>query len=497
MASRRLSVRALWGFASWALPLAVVFFVTPMLLDAMGPERFGVLMISLVTPLIAAQLDFGIALSAVRRLAATLAAGRVEASTLLTIGTALALCGLALGSLLWIVAVPVSDGLGFSAVLGNTEGAHLMRLCGLWGTVTLVCSLPGLVARATQSFVLITLIQTAATATLWIGALVMVRANQQLADIVLLGVGLNILFAIVTAYAIRRRLIWRTPIRLETRLLLGDWKYSMGMFVSQIASTLVYQFDRVLIAAVGSPALAGAYALCINLANKLMAAVVALTAFVFPHASGLHVSGGRAAVEDLLHALDRSVIVLVVPVVLPGCALAGSFLSLWVGEFATPELSATFRLLWLAFAIASLSVPVGNILAASGQTALAARFAWLTAAVVVTSIVALVPRFGLRGAGIGVLLGMATSLLFNVAARRSLNVTQAPGRLRFWVGITCGVAAQAVVLWLAPAPVATWLGLIVVTTATWSAFYIARVIFGMLSPEEARLLKGLAARPRS
>ena len=72
----RVSVRAFWGLASWLLPLIVVFLLTPRLLHLLGPERFGILMVLLVTPVIASQIDFGLALSAVRRLAADLNKGR-------------------------------------------------------------------------------------------------------------------------------------------------------------------------------------------------------------------------------------------------------------------------------------------------------------------------------------------------------------------------------------------------------------------------------------
>jgi len=92
-------VRALWGLASWALPLALVFVVTPYLLRALGAERFGVLMIILVTPLLASQMELGITSSAVRRLAATLATGRVGAGrTLATFTVALGAIGILLGA---------------------------------------------------------------------------------------------------------------------------------------------------------------------------------------------------------------------------------------------------------------------------------------------------------------------------------------------------------------------------------------------------------------
>ena len=61
----------------------MVFLLTPRLLHLLGPERFGILMILLVTPVIATQFDFGLALSAVRRLAADLRQGQIDGSGIL------------------------------------------------------------------------------------------------------------------------------------------------------------------------------------------------------------------------------------------------------------------------------------------------------------------------------------------------------------------------------------------------------------------------------
>ena len=58
------------GLASWLVPLLVAFLLTPRLLHLLGPERFGILMVALVTPAIASQMDLGLASTAVRRFAA-------------------------------------------------------------------------------------------------------------------------------------------------------------------------------------------------------------------------------------------------------------------------------------------------------------------------------------------------------------------------------------------------------------------------------------------
>lgn len=493
MQTRRLSARSFWGLASWGLPLAVIFFITPELLHALGSQKFGVLMIVLITPLVAVQLDLGVTSSGVRQLAALLVTGKVDAGrTLVTLGVALGLIGSALGAAVWLAASPMSSWLGFKETLGTSHGIDLVRACSLWIAITVATLLPGLVARAAQALIWITAIQTMSAVILWIGALLIVRADRSLVDVVVLGTGLSIAAPVATGLALRSRVDWIGPPRFDSRLLAANRKFSSGMFSSQIASMLVYQGDRVLISAVASPAIAGAYALCVNLTNKTLGAVVALTSFVFPHATGLHAQGHREKIEQLLQALDRAVVVVIVPLLVPGWILAEPFLALWLGKFSTPELATAFRVLWLAFALAAFAVPIGNVLAASGNSALAARFSWLTAIVVLGSIVVLVPAYGLIGAAISTLLGMCTSLLFRMAAKRTLRFSAAPSSRRFWFGVACGVLAQAIVLALS-GDVERWSTLLLVGGGAWAVFYFVRVIFGLVSPEERQLLERLLA----
>jgi O-antigen/teichoic acid export membrane protein len=259
---------------------------------------------------------------------------------------------------------------------------------------------------------------------------------------------------------------------------------------------LVYQGDRILISALGSPAIVGAYSLCANVANKTLAAVVALTSFVFPHAAALYVTESTNEIEALSHALNRAVTILVVPLLLPGWVLAGPFLSLWLGEFNSVELTTAFRILWLAFAIPAFAVPIGNILISSGRAALAARFSWLTAIVVLGSMIFLVPNYGLLGATVAMLLGMSTSFLFRFAAHRTLGIHAASGFRRFWWGLGLGVLAQVGVLAAIDDGVASWPALFAAATAAWSIFYLVRVVFAVLSPEEEQLLKRFLASQR-
>ena len=206
----RLSGRALWGLASWALPLVVVFVVSPKLLHALGADRFGVLMIALVTPLIAAQLDFGIASTAVRYIASASRGGVVDAGeTLLSLFAAFFLIGLAYGVVLWTCAGAISEALGFESALGVPEGRALVRACAVWFAVSLWTMLPGVAARAFQCLLLIAVLQTLSTLALWVTAWLLIREGRSIEAVAWLGTGLGAVIAAITLAFISGRIDWK------------------------------------------------------------------------------------------------------------------------------------------------------------------------------------------------------------------------------------------------------------------------------------------------
>lgn len=495
---RRLSVLAFWGLASWALPLAIVFIISPKLLHLLGAERFGVLMIALVTPLIAVQLDLGITTAAVRGLAAQMSSGKVDAGrTLFTLAVTLALIGFVLGAALWAAAPRVSNALGFAATLGPAHSVELIRVCALWAMISLAALVPGLVARAGQALVLISIVQTAVAVSLWLGAWMLLRQGMTLVHVIGLAIVLTVLSAGVTLLAIRSMIDWRGPVRFAGKALTEDARFSAGMFAAQAAGTLVNQGDRLLVAALGSTGMAGLYALCMNIANKSVAAVVAINSFVLPHAASLRAAGRADATPGLLHALERAVMVLIAPLLVPGLLLAETFLRLWLGSFATPELATAFRIMLIAFAILSLSVPISSVLVGSGDAGLNARYAWLTVVVVLGSMVFTVPRFGLVGAALAVLLGYATSILFAFRARRRLGIPAAAGRGRFWSGLLVGGGVQAALIATLASRTEGWIGLLALGAGAWASFYVARAAVAALSPEERQLLQRMTGKTES
>lgn len=486
----RLSGRAFWGLASWALPLVVVFIVSPKLLHALGADRFGVLMIALVTPLIAAQLDFGIASTAVRYIAAASRGGVVDAGeTLLSLFAAFFLIGFAYGAVLWICAGAISEVLGFQAALGATEGRALVRACAVWFAFSLWTMLPGVTARAFQCLLLIAVLQTLSTLALWVTAWLLIREGRSVEAVAWLGIGLGIVISAITLASLSRHIDWKQRVRLRLGILKSEVGFSAGMFAAQAANAFSYQGDRLLVSTLASPAVAGLYALCVNVANKTTAAVAAMSGFAFPHAAELLAANRSERIGGLLQSLDRAITVLIVPVVLPALLLAEPFLALWIRDFATQEVVFAFRILVVAFALPAFAVPLSNVLAGVGRSDLLARFAWLTVVVLFVSSALLVPRLGLVGAALAMLCANSTTFLFSRIGRRALQLGPVKGRARFWVGILLGCLVQlAPLLWLTR-NAASWAVLLAGGLITWALFYLTRMALRILSPEERDLIE--------
>jgi len=494
----RLATRAFWGFVGWGMPLIVVFFVTPGLLRALGVEQFGVLMIIFIAPLIAVHLDLGLVTVGMRRVALRLTQGKVDAGgTLASLTLALGAIGVLLSTALVVMSVQVSSALGFNSVLGAGESSTLLRACAAWIVINFLASVPALVARAAQALTWLAATQTLTTAALWLGALLLARGAQPLSYIVTLGLTLSAVSAIATLFAVRRRIDWSGPFRIKRELIVDDAHFAAGTFASQVAGTIVFHGDRVLVSLLGSPAMAGAYALCVNVANKTLAAIVAMTSFAFPHASGLTAPRDRRQFEELSQSLDRAVIVVIAPALALGVLLAEPFLRLWLGEFSSAELVTAFQILWVAFAIPAFAVPMSYLLAASGDANLAARFSILAAIVVLVTMAILIPPLGLAGAAFAMLLGMLVSPVFSLAVRRKLQLPHGSNRARFWLGVGCGLVVELALLVLLVATIDTWVELLLIGVGAWVAFYLTRGTLRLLSVEEMQLVHKLAKTIRN
>ncbi len=275
-----------------------------------------------------------------------------------------------------------------------------------------------------------------------------------------------------TVVGLHRLIDWRRPIRFAPSLLFEDARFSAGMFAAQAAGTLVNQGDRVLVA----HSARRRWPACTHLHQhrKQVGSGGSGHYFVRVSACG-RPAGLRTARGDdglVMRSIERS------PLYYSGfgtgAVAGGDFLGLWLGDFATPEWPPRFESFWSHLPSWPLRYrSVTFSLRAESRGCLRATPGSRPARV--WHDVLLVPRFGLVGAAGAMLLGYSTSLLFAANARRTLRIPPAERRVRFWLGLALGCAAQwrCCSAWSAGYRLAWVLAL---GTAAWASFYLVRAI---------------------
>lgn len=500
MPPRSLLTQALWSLTAWLMPVAVVFVLTPPLLQQLGTAGFGVLMLVLLVPTMAVLCDFGLGATAVRELAIALERRDGRVSMLLRqFAIALIAAGALVGAGLWLAAPSLTTALG----LASTEGGDaLLRHCAVWAALAIALQPPALLARAMQRLKLLAAVQTTAVAALWLGAWWLTRDGRMALAVTWLGMALTASAALTLLLILRPGVAAPglaggagvttavVPSAAAERL-----RFASGIFGTQVASVLVFQADRYLVAALAGAAVAGAYAALINLANKLVAVIGGLTAFLFPHFAGLFGTGRADDIRVAVNASERIALLLVLPTVMPALLLSGPFLHLWLGDQARAEWTPALQLLYCGFAISALGAPIGQAVFGRGDSHFAAIFAWLTAGTLLIAMPLLAPRYGLTGAAAATALALSTSLVFQIAGRRRLVIARDEGTGALMLGMVAGCAVQALIGAMLRPWATGWLLLLLIALLIWSAFFAARLLLGRLSPEE-RLLLSILNRQR-
>jgi len=495
--------RSLWSFASWLLPLVVVFIAIPPLLAALGPARFGVTMIVLLTPNLAVLLDWGLTASGVRRVAVLSAAGPIAVfPELASLAMAFVAAGAIASLAVWAVAVHAVHWLEFDQALEAADAVSLLQACAVWLGVCLASAVPSVVARGQQRFALMTLVQTVATAALWLGALGIATEHRPLAAIAWLGCGLAVLAALATVWPLRKTLGWDSRPIFSWQSVAAHGHFAGGMLGTQLATVLTFHADRFAVSALAGPTVAGAYALAVGLANRGNAAIAALTAALYPRFSAQLANGDRASVLAAVNRWERVTLLLLAPTLLPIWFLSPAAFALWLGGQAPEAIAQSFRWLWLGFACAAISLPAAQAAYADGRSRLTMAFAIITATVALGAIAWLVPTWHAEGAAWAMTAALSTAILFRARARAAVRdaVGAAPAAAkneapvltrRSLAGLALGFVVQLLVLVPMGGASNRWLALVLVLLATLIAFFSARAIIRALFVEEHELMQRL------
>jgi O-antigen/teichoic acid export membrane protein len=481
--------------AGWLVPVIVALVATPWVLHALGAARFGVWALCLLIASLLPTLDLGYGIASVREIARAPdpAERRTIAREMLTVG----LLSAAVFSLLALVAgTMVARWLSFDEAVSAGEADRLMTLLVPWIALACINAALTVLPRALEQFVALAWLGIASNVALWAGTSALASQNASLSALLLFGAFVQAAVA-VALVLINRKLSgrWPLPVSRLSRLPRSS-AFAWASFSNSLTSLATYHADKALVSAFLGPAAAGLYTIAANIANKLLGLIAALAAVVYPRVASLHGAGDGRATAHLYAVASRIALAVTLALATIGLVLAERFLRLWLGSVVTHELVGAFRLLIVAYVIASGAVVASNVLSGQGNARRGAFFAAAGGVITVLAGWLLIPRAGLIGAGIAALLGMSQAALFDIWVRRELKAEHpAAGSpwSRPWLGYALAVAAAGAATWACAQFIQGWVGLAVAASAGLATWLTVWFWGGFALPEEREIARRLMA----
>jgi O-antigen/teichoic acid export membrane protein len=403
-------------------PLIVAVFAVPILVHALGVDRFGILTLAWAAIGYFSLFDLGLGRALTQSASAAIGGGRSEDLPLLTITalTAMTLLG-AVGGLIFAVATPALVEHVFKIPLSlrpeTTTSFYL--LCISLPFVLATAGLRG-IFEAHQEFGVATALKVPYAIFNFVAPLAVLPFSHSLVPVVGILVVGRIIGCMAHFIVARHRhpfLRKRVPMNREVVLPLlrtGGW-----MTVSNIISPLMVNFDRFVVGALMSVTAVAYYATPYDMVMKLLILPGALLGVLFP-AFASTFERNRSETVVLYDRTIRLMLLAVFPPVLLLVAFAHEGMQLWLGADFARQSSVVVQ--WLAVGV--LINSVGQISFAAmqgvGRSDLTAKLHAMELPVYAALLFVLTRSLGLRGVAIAwtMRVGIDTSMLLWMSVRR-------------------------------------------------------------------------------
>lgn len=492
VSARRIATNTLWNVGGQVLPLLVGIAVLPFLIKMMGIERYG--FITLVWVLIgyAGLFDFGISRAMTRIVAQRLARGdsrgalhvaNVSTNYLLIFGLIL---GVAMATCSELI---VERWLNISPAL-HQEALHSMWLLSLSIPVVMLSTGYRGCLEAYQKFGLINLIRVVLGVATYIGPLVALMFSSRLEYVVAFVVLMRFVSNFAHAMVCRRhcgfvfRPRWPDAPTSKELFSLGGW-----ISVSNLVSPLLTYLDRLILGGLVMMQMVAYYATSYDLISKMLIIPFAITAALFPVASGL--TPGSDVAKKLYLGTIRVLFVVMFPVVFAVVALAEPGLQLWLGTDFARHGAPVLQVLALGILLNTLAQAPATMIQATGHPKWMAVLHVIELPVFVFALWVLTEKYGIMGTAMAAAgrFGLDALILFLLATRNLVHIPFKP------MAVLPPAGVAALLLGAAAMEKAAWLSLL--TAMAGVLLFAVYAWFLLLKQEERSRLLGFLMRNAS
>lgn len=483
------------SLAGLLAPIAAFVVAAPKVVEGLGRERFGVLMVVVAVTTLVTSMDLGLGAGGVRLVARASGKGDMVAVAEVVrevftvfVGLAILVAGAGLA-----LADPLAALLFPSASLPSAETRQVVALAAVLAAVAFVGAGTAVLPRGMEAMPFVSALQGLYSTAIWLGAWGLVAFGQGLVAILGWLVVTNLLLALAFAawglYHCPGTSFRPTRKLAHLRDAIG---FNAFAFAAQINAALVNNLDKLLISSVLGPVSVAHYSLVSNIAAKLPMVAAALAAFVYPRAAHLSTADANAPIQDLYVRVSRYLTLALAPLTVLMLLLAQPALQLWMGDAFRREMAWPALVLVAAYAIAAVSVVPSLVFNALGNSRVGALFSGIAVLLTAAGSLALIAPLGVLGVALGVLIGMLQGVVYAGLLERSLGLGWFRSRRRFLVQVSVCLAAQALVLFALRGFVSGWASLAAIGALGGCTFFAAWIAFGFASADDRALVQRLA-----
>jgi O-antigen/teichoic acid export membrane protein len=494
---QRVAHNVLWGAAGQVWALVLLLVSVPIVVHGLGESAYGIYVLVSVLLGYVAFLDLGLTPAVVRSIAIHHASGD-SARLSQIVGTALALLtglGILGGALLWLLApVIVNSVLQVPADLRDAARI-VLEITAVGFAGNMVLTLFGAIPQGLQRldlFTVRTIVLATATAVVQILA---VKLGGGLVWVAGLTVAVN-MASLLVFVIVARRLLPQVSFRprFNRRAFSELSGFGLMRFLNQGSGQVVFQLDRVIVAAFLPIRAVTLYAVPLSIAQKFTTVQFIFSGAFFPAASELHGGQETDRLRRLYIASLKLSLVMVLPLVILVAAFARPLLTTWIGPDFGESSSQILVVLAIAYGLATLVGVPALASDATGHAHYTAGFALLSAAINLSLTVLLVPRLGPVGAAYALLINAASQgIVFVYVVQRWFVRVPLLLILRRAVvrPLLAGVVPAVYALLLAPY-LGSFPAVIAATVIGAAIFALMTIVVGVWDERELQLARAVA-----
>jgi O-antigen/teichoic acid export membrane protein len=438
-----------WNLLGALLPIPVALVCIPLLVGALGVERFGVLGIAWMLLGYFGMFDFGLAQSTTRSVSRAVAAGRPEKVRALAFGSVLlhSALGLIGGAIFALLASWLATSV-FNLpedLVGETCTA-LYWLAASVPAMVVTAALRGML-EGLQRFDAVNLIRIPASMLNYAGPVIALYFGTGLPLVVAVIVVAR--FAVLAAYVLAclRALPQSHGGRLAKGELLALASYGGWLTASNLVNPLIIAADRFIIAAAVSVAAVAFYVTPYEVITKIWILSASLLAALFPVFSGM-AANEPGSIRAACRSAELYLLAVAAPVVVLVLGSADLLLEWWLGGEFREQSSAVAQLLALGILVNVVAQVPLTALNATGRADVTTRIALFELPIYVLAIWYGATRHGVIGvAAIWAARALLDALALFLAAHLILpRTTQGSTPRRLGLGgaaIVCGFLVAA------------------------------------------------------